>query len=105
MESGAWLRNAAHANSCARYFADRIADIPGIRISSRVQANAAFVSTSDEVLDALRERGWKFYTFIGGAARFMFSWDSKLERIDELSSDLRDCAEQFLARDKAPNRL
>jgi threonine aldolase len=43
-----------------------------------------FVHTTEEILAALRERGWKFYNFIGGAARFMFSWDSKLERIGEM---------------------
>jgi threonine aldolase len=92
MESGAWLRNAAHANGCARYFADQIATIPGIQMSRGIEANAVFITTSDEILDALRQRGWRFYTFIGGAARFMFSWDSGHERIDELCHDLRDVA-------------
>jgi threonine aldolase len=94
MESGAWLRNADHANACARYFAEQIATIPGVRIASPVQANAVFVRASEEVLDSVRRRGWKFYTFIGGAARFMFSWDTKLERIDELCEDLRHCVGQ-----------
>jgi threonine aldolase len=92
IESGAWLRNAAHANACAQYFADQLATIPGIQIASPVEANAVFVTASDKVLNGLRQRGWKFYTFIGGAARFMFSWDSKHERIDELCRDLHDCA-------------
>jgi threonine aldolase len=92
IESGAWLRNAAHANACAQYFADQLATIPGIQIASPVEANTVFVTASDEVLNGLRQRGWKFYTFIGGAARFMFSWDSSLERIDELCRDLRHCA-------------
>ena len=91
IESGAWLTNANHANTCARYFAEQIGSIPSVRVVSCVQANAVFVHTRVEALDSLRERGWKFYTFIGGAARFMFSWDSKLERIDELSRDLREC--------------
>jgi len=93
MESGAWLRNAAHANGCARYFADQIETISGVRISSRAEANAVFVTAADEVLDALRQRGWKFYTFIGSGVRFMFSWDSSHERIDELCRDLRECAQ------------
>ena len=92
IETGAWLRNAAHANTSARYFADQIATIPGIQISAGVEANAVFVTASDKVLNALRERGWRFYTFIGGAARFMFAWDTNLERIDELCRDLRNCA-------------
>jgi threonine aldolase len=94
MESGAWLRNAAHANACARYLADHLSGIPGVQIVSPVEANAVFVKTSDETLEALRRRGWKFYTFIGGAARFMCSWDTSRERIDELCRDLRECAEQ-----------
>ncbi len=92
IETGAWLRNAAHANTCARYFADQIAAIPGVQISAAVEANAVFVTASNHLLNALRERGWRFYTFIGGAARFMFAWDTNIERIDELCRDLRNCA-------------
>ncbi len=38
-----------------------------------------------------------FYTFIGGATRFMFSWDSDLSRVDTLCRDLKECAAQALA--------
>src|SRR6204780_640784 len=34
LESGAWLRNAAHANSSARYLASQISEIEGIRVVS-----------------------------------------------------------------------
>jgi threonine aldolase len=97
LESGAWLRNAAHANRCARHFAAQIANIPGIGLAGPVDANAVFLFASKEVLDALRGRGWKFYNFIGGATRFMFSWDSNPERIDALSRDLQECAVQAQA--------
>jgi threonine aldolase len=94
IESGVWLKNAGHANACARYFAEQIAAIPNVRVVYSVQANAVFVCTSSAILQTVQERGWKFYTFIGGAARFMFSWDSDLQRIDQLCRDLRECAEQ-----------
>jgi threonine aldolase len=42
----------------------------------------------DAKLAALRERGWQFYTFIGGAARFMFAWDAQPQRVDELAADM-----------------
>jgi threonine aldolase len=100
LESGAWLRNAAHANGCARYLADQVSRLPGVRIVSQVDANAVFVSASDDVLEAMRQRGWKFYTFIGGAARFMCSWDTKRERIDEFCRDLRRCVEQSTLQTK-----
>jgi threonine aldolase len=95
--SGAWLRNAEHANASARYLADQLADISGIQIVSTPEANAVFVTAPDEVLEALRQLGWKFYTFIGGAARFMCSWDTDRRRIDELCNDCRICAESALA--------
>src|SRR6266702_2520474 len=76
LESGAWLKNAKHANKCARYFADGVKGIPGVSVMSPVDANTVFLATSDEILERLRGRGWKFYTFIGGAARIMFAWDT-----------------------------
>jgi threonine aldolase len=91
LESGAWLRNAQHANRCAAYFADQIRAIPEVRIASPVDANAVFLLAPDRVLDGMRELGWRFYTFIGGAARFMFAWDSDLARVDALARDLRTC--------------
>ena len=94
LESGAWLRNAAHANGCARYLGDKLAHIPGVQIVWPPEANAVFVSAADEILEGMRQRGWKFYTFIGGAARFMCSWDTDRERIDEFCRDLRICAER-----------
>jgi threonine aldolase len=91
LKTGAWLRNAAHANECARYFATRIEHLPNVQIVSPVDANAVFISTSEASLESLRQRGWKFYTFIGGSARFMFSWDTKIERINMLCQDLQAC--------------
>jgi threonine aldolase len=94
LESGAWLTNAQHANQCARYFAERVARIPNITITSPVDANTVFLNASDRILDQLRARGWKFYTFIGGAARIMFAWDTDLTRVDALIADLEASARQ-----------
>ncbi|MCQ4162138.1 low specificity L-threonine aldolase [Roseomonas sp. GC11] len=88
LESGAWLRNAAHGNRCARDFAAAAARLPGVEIMFPVQANAVFLKMPEERLEALRGKGWRFYTFIGGGARFMFAWDSREERIEHLLSDI-----------------
>ena len=92
LQSGAWLKNAQHSNACAQRFAAQVANIPGVSLTGPAEANAAFLAAPQSVLDCLQTRGWKFYTFIGGAARFMFSWDSDPERIDALCRDIRDCA-------------
>jgi threonine aldolase len=98
IESGAWLRNATHANDCAKHFAAQVSAIPGIRLAAPIEANAAFLLAPEEILNPVRERGWKFYTFIGGAARFMFSWDTDLARVDALCHDLRQSAAQAQAK-------
>lgn len=90
LESGAWLRNARHGNDCARRLAAAIADLPDVGPIFPVEANALFLSAPAPVLDALRARGWRFYTFIGGGARFMFAWDAQVERVYELARDIRE---------------
>ncbi|PKU22635.1 threonine aldolase family protein [Telmatospirillum siberiense] len=88
LETGAWLRNAAHANACARLFADRISGLPGLEFAFPVEANAVFLNLSDTAMAALRQKGWRFYTFIGGCARFMFAWDADPGQVDALAGDL-----------------
>jgi threonine aldolase len=66
--------------------------LPGLEILFPVEANAVFVRMPDAKLAELRDRGWRFYTFIGGGARFMFAWDSSPQRIDELAGDIRQIA-------------
>jgi threonine aldolase len=52
----------------------------------------AFLTARIHAPHRLRDRGWEFYTFIGGAARTMFAWDTDLKRVDALARDLRACA-------------
>ena len=92
LESGAWLANAQHANRCANHFAAQVASIPHVSIASPVDANSVFLRAPDEILARVRARGWRFYNFIGGAARIMFAWDTDLNRVDTLARDLRECA-------------
>jgi threonine aldolase len=92
LATGAWLRNAEHANACAARLKQAIAGLPGLEIMFPVQANAVFVRMPGAQIAAVRDRGWQFYTFIGGGARFMFAWDAAPQRVDELAADLRHIA-------------
>ncbi len=89
LEGGAWLKNAAHANTCAKRLADAVADLSDFKLMFPVQANAVFLAASEDRLQALRDRGWRFYTFIGGGARFMFAWDADPARVDALIRDIK----------------
>ncbi len=87
-ESGAWLRNAEHANRCATRLAAAVEGLPGVRLAFPVQANAVFLHVPHGILESLSARGWRFYTFIGGSARFMFAWDARFEGVDLLAEDI-----------------
>ena len=63
---------------------------PDFKLMFPVEANAVFLRASADRLEALRDRGWQFYTFIGGGARFMFAWDSDPARVDALARDIRE---------------
>ncbi|MCP1229995.1 threonine aldolase family protein [Acetobacter indonesiensis] len=92
LESGAWLRNGAHANACAQRLAAAIQTVPGVELMFPVQANGVFLRGPEKLLPGLQDRGWRFYTFIGGGARFMFAWDSDPARVDELAADIATCS-------------
>ncbi|MCJ2184002.1 low specificity L-threonine aldolase [Novosphingobium sp. 1949] len=96
LESGAWLANARHANACAQRLAEGVRELPGVAPMFPVEANAVFLTAPEPVLEGLRARGWRFYTFIGGGARFMFAWDADLARVDDLVADLHAASAQAL---------
>lgn len=90
LETGAWLKNAQHANACAAYLEDQLLKIPGVKLLSPRQVNGVFVQLPDAAITALREKGWLFYTFIGEqGVRLMCSWASSKERIDQLVQDMK----------------
>jgi threonine aldolase len=91
--SGAWLRYAIHANAMAKRLADAIADVPNTRLLAPVEANGVFVDVPLPVIATLRERGWRFYEFIGATGiRLMCSWDMTPEIVDAFAADLRALA-------------
>jgi threonine aldolase len=94
LESGAWLTNAQHGNACAARLAAQLRGLPGIALMFPVEANAVFMAAPDAVLERLRGLGWRFYTFIGGGARFMFAWDAVPARVDQLAAEIRQASAQ-----------
>jgi threonine aldolase len=88
LESGAWLANAAHGNACAARLAESLTHVSGVAPMFPVEANSVFLRAPPHVLEGLREKGWRFYTFIGGGGRFMFAWDADPARVDALAADI-----------------
>lgn len=90
LETGAWLRHADHANRCAHRLNVELAKHPRIQIKHPPQANAVFVEFPDDMLAALRSRGWVFYNHIGGATRLMCSWHTTDAEIECLLCDISE---------------
>jgi threonine aldolase len=90
LESGAWLRHAAHANASAAQLAAalrRVADVHPVRA---VEANAVFVELAPAVADAMAARGWHFHLMAGAGYRLMCSWATRAADIERFVSDLRE---------------
>ncbi len=92
LESGAWLRNATHANACAARLASEVQTIPNVEARFPVETNAVFLSAHISIFKELRARGWQFHASADGSARFMFAWDTKPGDIDLLARDIRVAA-------------
>jgi threonine aldolase len=91
LETGAWLKNARHANQCAEYLENQLLQIEGVEIMFTREVNAVYVKLPEQVMTSLRERNWLFYSFLGvGGVRLMCSWNTTKERIDELIRDIKN---------------
>jgi threonine aldolase len=90
LKDGAWLRHAAQANAMARRLHDALCVLPEVKILFPTQANAVFADLPPYVIHALRQAGWKFYTFIGaGGCRLMCAWDTRETDVDQFVADLK----------------
>jgi threonine aldolase len=85
-----WLRNAAHANAMAARLAGAVAVVPGLTITRPVETNAVFAALSPAVIESL-QREFSFYTWDEGAGevRWMCSWDTTEEDVDEFAAAVR----------------
>ncbi len=89
LETGVWQTRAAHANAMAQ----RLAALMPFPIVHPVEANGIFVEMDQPTLDRLAATGWFVYRFIDGTVRFMCSWATTPEMVDELGEALKAVAE------------
>lgn len=88
-EDGLWLKNAANANRCAALLGAGLSALPGVRLLRPVEANAVFAVLTAAHHEKLRAAGLAYYTFIGGAARFVCSWATTSADVELLLDTLR----------------
>jgi threonine aldolase len=66
-----WRRNANHANAAARRLAERVSEIPRVRLARPVEANAVFAILPREAIAALQRR---YFFFVWDEARSEVRW-------------------------------
>lgn len=86
-----WLENARHANAMAQLLAERLAEIPQIRITQKVYVNSVFVTMPPAWIPVLQDR-FMFYTWdeARNEVRLMCSFNTLEEHIDELIAAIRE---------------
>ncbi len=86
-EGDLWRRNAAHANAMATRLAGRLAEIPAVTITQRVEANGVFAVLPSDAANRVRAT-WPFYTWddTTGEVRLMCSWDTTAKEVNDFTS-------------------
>jgi threonine aldolase len=85
-----WLRNASHANAMALRLATAVKEIPGVRITHLVEANAVFAHLPRRATQRLLAGGpgeHPFYIWSEetGEIRWMTAWDTTEEDVDRFA--------------------
>jgi threonine aldolase len=93
LEGDLWSRSAAHANAMAGLLAERVAGIPGVRLTRVPQANALFATLPRALADAVRA-DFPFYTWdeVTGEVRWMCSWDTTEDDVQQFAAALERAA-------------
>jgi threonine aldolase len=86
LETGAWTDRAAHANAMAR----RLAAAMPFALRHPADANGLFVEMDEAAFQRLKAKGWMVYRVLDGSVRFMCSWATTPETVDDLGETLRD---------------
>ncbi|GAA0638281.1 threonine aldolase family protein [Brevundimonas lenta] len=84
LETNAWEDGAAHANLMAQRLADGVVAGTSFALAHPVEANAVFVRMPPRAHQRLNELGWACYRFDDGSVRFVCSWATQEEAVDEL---------------------
>lgn len=89
-----WHRNAAHANAMAQRLASAVAQIPGITITQKVQANAVFATMPPAAISRVSEQV-RFYVWDEAQheVRWMCSWDTTPDEVDAFATLLAESIE------------
>lgn len=82
-----WSRYASHANAMAARLYERVATVPGVRVTRPVRCNAVFATLPREAIERI-QREFFFYIFDEALpeVRWMTHWATSPEDVDEFAA-------------------
>jgi threonine aldolase len=91
LEGELWRRTAGHANAMAARLGTAVADLDGVEVSQRVQANVVFARLPRPVIAPLQER-FPFYVWdeARDEVRWMCSWDTTEDDVDAFAAAIAE---------------
>ncbi|WOF15431.1 low specificity L-threonine aldolase [Methanoplanus sp. FWC-SCC4] len=89
-----WFCNAANANNMAGYLAEKVLSFDGVKLVYPVLSNAVFVTIPDKVI-TMMQKEHPFYVIDSerSVVRWMTSFDTKKEDVDDFVAFLKKCLE------------
>jgi threonine aldolase len=84
LQDGLWLDLARRANSAAKSLADVFSAIAGARLAHPVHGNEVFAELPPATVLQLTQAGARFYPWPDGSYRFVCSWATRSEEIEEV---------------------
>ncbi|MGV3488192.1 MAG: threonine aldolase family protein, partial [Tuberibacillus sp.] len=90
-----WYENASNANRMAKLLAEELEQIPGIRITQKVEANAIFAAIPKTVIAKLQEKYFiSIWSEERSEVRLMASFNTKEEHIRHFAADVKAAVEE-----------
>ncbi len=91
LSNNQWYNTAEHSNKMAQILAQKVKDIPHVKITQEVEANGVFALIPKEVI-AVLQNDYFFYVWDDDKSevRWMTSWDTTEEDIIKFSQRLRE---------------
>ena len=95
LTNGLYLELASQSNGMAQYLAEKLKDVPVVKISKKVESNAVFAILPAWLTEKLQEK-YYFYTWneLTGEVRWMCSFNTTREDIDEFVAYAKKLIEQ-----------
>jgi threonine aldolase len=79
-----WKKNATHTNTLAKQLGSGLSNIPGIKVTQKIEANGVFATFPAQIIEPLQKE-YPFYVWVEktNEVRLMCSWDSTEEEVNK----------------------